>query len=55
MVIAEQLKNIEVKCRICETVFVFTIEEQEFYQSKGFANVPKHCPGCRSLRARKTC
>jgi len=53
MVIAEQLKNIEVKCRSCETVFVFTIEEQEFFQSKGFTSVPKDCPACRAKRRQR--
>jgi len=53
MVLAEQLKNIKVKCRSCETVFVFTIEEQDFFQSRGFTNVPKDCPGCRAKRQKR--
>lgn len=32
MVVTEQLKNTELNCRSCGTTFVFTIEEQEFFQ-----------------------
>jgi len=53
MAVAEQLKNIELNCVNCGSDFVFTIEEQEFFQSKGFTNVPKSCPGCRAKRRQK--
>lgn len=37
-------------CRDCGTSFVFTAGEQEFYESRGFANEPGRCPSCRSAR-----
>ena len=39
-------------CVDCDTTFTFTVEEQEFFQSKGYTNEPKRCPECR--RARKS-
>ncbi len=41
-----------IQCSDCGVTFVFSAEEQEFYQSKGFTNEPKRCPECR--RARKS-
>jgi CxxC-x17-CxxC domain-containing protein len=41
-----------VHCADCGTDFIFTAEEQEFFQSKGYTNEPKRCPSCR--QARKT-
>jgi hypothetical protein len=38
-------------CRDCNSEFVFTEGEQEFYKEKGFENEPQRCPDCR--RARK--
>ena len=40
------------QCSDCGTTFTFTVEEQEFFQSKGYSNEPKRCPECR--RARKS-
>jgi CxxC-x17-CxxC domain-containing protein len=40
------------QCADCGTEFIFTSEEQEFFQSKGYTNEPKRCPSCR--QARKT-
>jgi CxxC-x17-CxxC domain-containing protein len=34
-------------CRDCNSEFVFTIGEQEFYVEKGFTNEPSRCPDCR--------
>jgi len=28
----------------------FSAEDQEFFQSKGYTNEPKHCPSCRQAR-----
>ncbi len=36
----------DITCTGCGNVFVFTDEEQEFYQAKGF-NEPKKCKPCR--------
>lgn len=38
-------------CKDCNSEFVFTEGEQEFYKEKGFENEPQRCPDCR--RARK--
>jgi CxxC-x17-CxxC domain-containing protein len=38
------------KCADCGCEFVFTASEQEFYQEKGFENIPKRCPECRSAK-----
>ena len=40
------------KCSDCGATFTFSVEEQEFFQSKGYVNEPKRCPECR--QARKT-
>lgn len=38
------------QCFDCGTTFAFTVEEQEFFQSKGYNNEPKRCPSCREAR-----
>jgi CxxC-x17-CxxC domain-containing protein len=37
-------------CRECGREFVFTIGEQEFYQSRGLMHEPRRCPDCRNQR-----
>jgi CxxC-x17-CxxC domain-containing protein len=37
-------------CIDCKTEFVFTAGEQEFYQRKGFRELPKRCKPCREAR-----
>jgi hypothetical protein len=37
-------------CRDCRTAFVFTIGEQEFYNTKGLADPPKRCAPCRAKK-----
>jgi CxxC-x17-CxxC domain-containing protein len=37
-------------CRDCNSAFVFTSGEQEFYASRGFDNPPSRCPSCRAQR-----
>ena len=37
---------IDINCAVCDSVFSFTEEEQEFYQSKGF-QPPRKCKPCR--------
>lgn len=36
----------QIQCQSCGTEFPFSVEEQEFYQSKGFQE-PKKCKPCR--------
>lgn len=38
------------RCRDCETQFVFTVGEQQFFTSKGLVNDPVRCPSCRAAR-----
>ena len=45
---AFQDRNIE--CIDCHASFVFTAGEQEFYDRKGFKEVPKRCKDCRDKR-----
>ena len=44
------LQNKTLSCVDCGAAFDFTVEEQEFHQSKGFTNEPKRCPTCRQAR-----
>ena len=37
-------------CSDCGKAFPFTVEEQEFFASKGYTNEPKRCPICRQNR-----
>jgi CxxC-x17-CxxC domain-containing protein len=37
-------------CVDCGAEFVFTVGEQEFFNSRGFVNDPKRCQTCRSGR-----
>ena len=37
-------------CRECGVSFIFSVGEQEFYQSRGFTNEPRRCPECRAAR-----
>lgn len=41
-----------IQCTDCGATFAFTVEEQEFFASKGYTNEPKRCLSCR--QARKT-
>ncbi len=35
------------QCSDCGATFVFSADDQEFFQSKGYTNEPKRCPECR--------
>jgi len=37
-------------CKDCNSEFVFTQGEQDFYKEKGFENEPQRCPDCRKAR-----
>ena len=37
-------------CVECGGEFIFTVGEQEFFNSRGFVNEPKRCQRCRSTR-----
>ncbi len=38
------------QCVDCGATFAFTVEEQEFFASKGYTNEPKRCLSCRQAR-----
>ena len=38
------------QCADCGATFTFSVEEQEFFQTKGYTNEPKRCPACRQTR-----
>lgn len=38
------------QCIDCKNEFVFTAGEQEFYERKGFREIPKRCRPCREAR-----
>jgi CxxC-x17-CxxC domain-containing protein len=40
----------DIKCESCGLMFVFSAGEQQFFQEKGFSNIPKHCKQCRVKR-----
>lgn len=40
-------------CVDCEKDFAFTIEEQDFFNRKGFESDPKRCKECRAIRRKK--
>ena len=39
-----------IQCAECNTTFTFSVQDQEFFQTKGFTNDPKRCPTCRQAR-----
>lgn len=38
------------QCADCGQEFIFTAGEQEFYERKGFREIPKRCKPCRDAR-----
>jgi CxxC-x17-CxxC domain-containing protein len=40
----------QLHCVECGATFPFTVEEQTFFESKGYTNEPKRCPTCRDAR-----
>ena len=44
------LADKDLMCGECNAAFVFTVGEQEFFNSRGYTNEPKRCPECREAR-----
>jgi hypothetical protein len=38
-----------IPCVDCKNIFIFTVGEQRFFNSKGLS-LPKRCPDCRARR-----
>ncbi|MBI4833653.1 MAG: zinc-ribbon domain containing protein [Planctomycetes bacterium] len=45
-----ELADKTLKCGLCGNDFVFTADEQKFFQEKGFQNEPKRCLACRKVK-----
>jgi CxxC-x17-CxxC domain-containing protein len=45
----ENFEDMQLPCSDCGQSFVFSAEDQEFYQQRGFSS-PKRCPICRANR-----
>lgn len=41
-----------IKCKECGDNFTLTVDDQNWYQNKGFTE-PKRCKSCRALRRAK--
>lgn len=37
-------------CQDCGQDFTFSAEDQEYFEQKGYVNLPKRCPTCREAR-----
>lgn len=37
-------------CEDCSEEFIFSAEEQQFFDEKGFENLPKRCKPCREKK-----
>ena len=43
-------QNKTLSCADCGANFTFSVEDQEFFQSRGYTNEPKRCPSCRQAK-----
>lgn len=48
-----ELRDKNLTCRDCASIFIFTAGEQGFYIEKGLMNEPQRCPSCRANRRRE--
>lgn len=46
------LHDINLECVDCPNVFAFTVGEQQFYLTRGYAQ-PKRCPACREKKKKQ--
>lgn len=49
----DKYQDKKLTCRDCGADFVFTASEQEFFDQKGLANVPRRCTECRLVMRAK--
>ncbi|MCL0029192.1 zinc-ribbon domain containing protein [Dehalococcoidia bacterium] len=40
----------DLTCVECSQTFVFSADDQQYHQDKGYTNEPKRCPSCRQSR-----
>lgn len=43
----------QLNCKACRMDWVFTADEQKFYNDKGLLNTPRSCKSCRGIRKRE--
>ena len=48
-----ELVDKSISCRDCGQDFLFTVGEQQFFQSKGLEHEPGRCPPCRAMYKRE--
>jgi hypothetical protein len=46
----EQKQDIELICNRCNSKFIWTVKDQEFYERQGWTTQPKKCKKCRDER-----
>jgi CxxC-x17-CxxC domain-containing protein len=44
------IADLTLTCTDCQAEFVFSTDEQSFYQGQGFKSAPKRCKHCRRAR-----
>lgn len=49
--INEGREGIILRCKECGRTFIFTKNEQEFYEKMGWDNLPKKCFDCRKKKS----
>jgi CxxC-x17-CxxC domain-containing protein len=49
-VIQMSFEDKSLQCSDCGANFTWSVQDQEFFQSKGYTNTPKRCPSCRETR-----
>jgi hypothetical protein len=49
LLVISPLEAVRLKCWECGDRFIFEVEEQKFFKTKGFAP-PKRCPACREKK-----
>ncbi|MDH3495056.1 MAG: zinc-ribbon domain containing protein [Acidobacteriota bacterium] len=50
---AGEFADLTIECIDCETDFVWTIGEQEFFRDKGLKHAPKRCRGCKKAKTER--
>src|SRR2546425_11895277 len=48
-----EFQDKSLNCADCGQAFIFTAGEQEFYERKGFKEIPKRCKPCREARKQR--
>ena len=49
-----EFKDQTIACADCNSNFIFSAGEQEFFQEKGLSNAPKRCPQCRKAKKQRS-